>query len=97
MSLEDIDLNIDNYSLDDLLELFKLELDFGEEDLKLAKRTVLMTHPDKSNLKKEVFLFFCKAYKLVYSVYNFKHRSEQSTCVDRVYTTREIMMKKKNS
>ncbi len=90
MSLEDIDLNIDNYSLDDLLQLFKLPLDFNEEDLKRAKRVVLMTHPDKSNLKKEVFLFFCKAYKLIYSVYNFKNRSEQSTCVDRVYTTREI-------
>ena len=60
MSLEDIDLNIDNYSLDDLLQLFKLPLDFHEEDLKRAKRLVLMTHPDKSNLKKEVFLFLGK-------------------------------------
>jgi len=90
MSLGDIDLNIDNYSLDDLLELFKMPGDFDEEHLKRAKRTVLMTHPDKSNLKKDVFLFFCKAYKLIYSVYNFKNRSEQSTCVDRAYTTREI-------
>ena len=89
MSLEDIDLNIDNYSLDDLLQLFKLPVDFQEEDLKRAKKTVLMTHPDKSKLRKEVFLFFCKAYKLIYSVYNFKNRSEKSTCVDRAYSTRD--------
>ena len=38
MSLADIDLNIDNYSLDDLLQLFKLPLDFQEEDLKRAKK-----------------------------------------------------------
>lgn len=90
MSFEDIDLNIDNYSLNDLLELFKIPFDFEEDDLKRVKKTVLMTHPDKSNLDKEVFLFFCKAYKLIYSVYNFRNRSEQDTCVDRVYTTREI-------
>ena len=90
MSFEEIDLNIDNYSLNDLLELFKIPFDFEEEDLKRVKKTVLMTHPDKSNLDKEVFLFFCKAYKLIYSVYNFRNRSEQDTCVDRVYTTREI-------
>lgn len=90
MSFEDIDLNIDNYSLNDLLELFKIPFDFEEDDLKRVKKTVLMTHPDKSNLDKEVFLFFCKAYKLIYSVYNFRNRSEQDTCVDRLYTTREI-------
>ena len=90
MSHENIDLNIDNYSLDDLLSLFKIPYDFGEDDLKQAKRIVLMTHPDKSKLDKEVFLFFSKAYKLIYSVYQFKTRNEQDTCVDRVYSTNEI-------
>ena len=90
MSFDNLDLNINSYSLDDLLSLFNLPFDFDEEGLKRAKKTVLMTHPDKSQLDKEVFLFFCKAYKLIYSVYNFRNRSEQSTCVDRSYSTREI-------
>jgi hypothetical protein len=56
-----IDLNLDNYELTDLLTLFKLEYDFIESDLKNAKKIVLKTHPDKSNLPKEYFLFFSKA------------------------------------
>lgn len=90
MSFEDMDLNIDNYSLNDLLDLFKIPFDFEEPHLKQVKRTVLKTHPDKSGLDKDIFLFFCKAYKLIYSVYNFRTRSEKDTCVDRSYTTREI-------
>ncbi len=90
MSFEDMDLNIDNYSLNDLLDLFKIPFDFEEKHLKQVKRTVLKTHPDKSGLDKDIFLFFCKAYKLIYSVYNFRTRSEKDTCVDRSYTTREI-------
>lgn len=90
MSHENIDLNIDSYSLDDLLSLFKIPYDFDEEDLKKAKRIVLMTHPDKSHLDKDVFLFFSKAYKLIYSVYNFRTRNEQDTCVDRRYSTNSI-------
>jgi len=90
MSFEDIDLNIDNYSLQDLLNLFQIPFEFQEEDMKKAKKILLMTHPDKSGLDKEVFLFFAKAYKLVFSVFNFKNRSEQDTCVERVYDTLEI-------
>ena len=80
MSFEDMDLNIDNYSLNDLLELFNIPFDFDEEHLKQVKKTVLKTHPDKSGLDKEIFLFFCKAYKLIYSAYNFRSRSERYLC-----------------
>ena len=34
----DIDLNLDNYELSDLLELFKLDFDFNEADLKKCKK-----------------------------------------------------------
>ena len=68
--------------------------DFEEEHLKQVKKTVLKTHPDKSGLDKEIFLFFCKAYKLIYSVYNFRSSSEKDTCVDRSYTTRERRKKR---
>ena len=44
------DLEIDNYNLTDLLNLFHLKYDFTELELKKAKRMVLKMHPDKSNI-----------------------------------------------
>ena len=68
-------MNIDNYDLIDLLKLFKLDFDFNDYDLKQVKKMVLQTHPDKSNLDKHYFLFFSEAYKIIYSVYEFRHKS----------------------
>ena len=76
--MESLDLNIDNYDLLDVLKLFKIEYNFTEQDLKTAKRTVLKTHPDKSKLDKKYFLFFTKAYKILFQVYNFRHRIKNS-------------------
>ena len=58
--MEDIDLNIDNYNLEDILNLFNISYNFNEEDLKNAKKIVLHSHPDKSKLDKKYFLFFTK-------------------------------------
>lgn len=85
-----IDLNIANYSLDDILTLFKLQSNFNEEGLKKAKKQVLMMHPDKSKLDKEYFIFFTSAYRLLYKVYNFRIRSEQDTKIDRTYAVVDI-------
>ena len=76
-----IDLNLENYDLNDLLALFKLEFDFNEDDLKRVKKTVMQTHPDKSQLDKKYFLFFSSAYKIIFSIYEFRHKSskKQST------------------
>ena len=63
------DLNIDNYDLNDILALFKIPYDFDENDLKAAKKIVLKTHPDKSGLGSEYFLFYSKAYKVLFSVF----------------------------
>ena len=62
---KDTDLNIDNYTYEDLLALFKLEYDFDVNDMKRAKKDVLMTHPDKSKLPNKYFLFYSNAYKLI--------------------------------
>jgi len=72
-----LDMNIDNYELNDLLNLFKLDFDFNEDDLKRCKKMVLMTHPDKSKMPKEYFLFFSSAYKIIYSIYKFRHKSDK--------------------
>ena len=58
----DLDLNLDNYELEDLLSLFQLPYNFDKEQLKSAKKIVLKTHPDKNDcdLLKRIFLiFFC--------------------------------------
>jgi hypothetical protein len=71
--MESLDLNIDNYNLPDILALFGLPTLFNEDDLKRAKLAVLKTHPDKSQLPKEYFLFFTKAYRIVHQIYTIRH------------------------
>lgn len=73
----DIDLNIENYNLTDILNLFQVRHDFNDVDLKNAKKKVLMLHPDKSKLEKEYFLFFTKAYKVLYQLYEFKQKTSK--------------------
>ena len=68
----DLDLDIRNYKLEDITNLFKIPLVFNEADMRSAKLAVLKTHPDKSQLPKEYFLFFSSAYKMLYQVYSFR-------------------------
>ena len=77
--MEQIDLNIENYNLDDILDLFSIPADFSEGDLRLAKKVVLKMHPDKSRLDKKYFLFFCAAYKLLYRVYEVRNKRTRCT------------------
>ena len=74
--MNNLDLDINNYNLNDILRLFKLSIDFTGNDMKRAKKMVLMTHPDKSKLSPDVFLFYSKAYKILFYVYNFRKRAE---------------------
>ena len=72
--MENLDLNLNNYNLDDLLNLFKMDYNFCEDDLKMAKKVALMTHPDKSNLKMEFFVFFVEAYEMLEKIYYFRNK-----------------------
>ena len=73
------DLDINNYDLNDILNLFQLRENFNEADLKKAKRHVLRLHPDKSRLDASYFLFYSKAYKVLYQVYEFNNRSSKKS------------------
>ena len=75
--MENFDLNLDNYTLDDLLNLFHIDYNLTEDQMKKAKTIAVKTHPDKSGLPKEVFLFFSEAYKLLLSIYKYKYKKEQ--------------------
>ncbi len=58
-------LDINEYSFEEILGLFDLNYDFNEEELKKAKKKVLYTHPDKSKLPPKYFLFYKKAFDFV--------------------------------
>ena len=72
--MEDFDLQIDNYDIDDILNLFHLDYHFTKADLKKAQKMALQTHPDKSRLPSDYFIFFMKAYKLLCKIYYFRFR-----------------------
>jgi hypothetical protein len=75
--MQDLDINISNYGLHDILNLFSIPAAFTDVHLKHAKRVVLKTHPDKSNLPKEYFLFFTQAYRILYQIYTMRHEKAQ--------------------
>lgn len=70
-------LNIQSYSLEEILGIFDLNLDISIEDLKRAKKKVLMVHPDKSRLPPDYFLFYKKAYEIILDFYKNNHKHEQ--------------------
>ena len=85
MSLDDLDLDIRNYELRDILNLFKLPSVFTDAHMREAKMTVMRTHPDKSGLDKAYFLFFSKAYKILHEVYQVRAGLSRQTGDDLKY------------
>ena len=73
-----IDLDIENYSVDDLYRLFSIDV-LDDNTMKEAKKVVLKTHPDKSKLDPKYFLFFSAAYKRLYGIYEFQNKSTKKT------------------
>jgi hypothetical protein len=65
MSHENHNLNIQSYTFPEILALFNLSYDISMEDMKRAKKQVLMLHPDKSRLSADYFLFYKKAFDQV--------------------------------
>ena len=75
--MDTIDLDINNYDLEDLLNLFHItDNNLTEETMNKSKKITLKTHPDKSGLDKSYFLFFSQAYKLLHEVYLFQNKPE---------------------
>lgn len=86
----EIDLNIENYKLEDILHLFNMPLDFNETDLKRAKQIVLKTHPDKSKLSADYFRFYSKAYKSLFEIWTFRKKGDVNAIKNTEYTE-EVM------
>lgn len=66
----DHNLDVEKYSLDEILQLFDLDKErITENELRKAKKKVLMIHPDKSKLDSSYFLFYKKAFDIILSMY----------------------------
>ena len=74
----EIDFNLDNYDLQDVLNLFNLNYNFTNDDFKISKKLVMQMHPDKSGLDKKYFLFYCKALRIVKNIYDFKNKKHNN-------------------
>jgi len=57
--------------------MFGLSYRISIDDLKAAKKTVLMTHPDKSGLPSDYFLFYKRAFEQVVQYYTQQNRQNQ--------------------
>ena len=104
------DLNIDNYSMSDIFHLFNIQSELLNEDvMREAKKFVLKTHPDKSNLDAKYFLFYSSAYKQLFHVFEFQNKSTKkkmdqedysndsnNKILDNVFTKNEALKDPKN-
>ena len=70
-------LDIHMYKFNEILELFHLPYNFTVEDLKKARMVVLKTHPDKSGLPPDYFLFYKKAFDMVVEYFNETQKTSQ--------------------
>lgn len=60
-----VDTELDNYSVKEILQLFKMPMDFDNADMQRARRTAQRMHPDVSRLPPKYFEFFQKAYRML--------------------------------
>jgi len=65
------------YSLPEILGMFHMTYNMDIDDLKRAKKIVLMTHPDKSGLDSKYFLFYKKAFDIVLGFYEQKQKESR--------------------
>jgi hypothetical protein len=72
-------LDIRQYGLDELYALFGCKREVMTiDDLKRAKHRVLMTHPDKSGMPAEYFIFYKKVLEALATDYTEMHRVSES-------------------
>ena len=78
--ITEIDLNINNYSQKELYKLFGIQdnTSLTKNIMKICKKTVLKTHPDKSKIDSKYFIFFSQAYKRLFAIYEFQNKSDSS-------------------
>lgn len=85
-SLNNLDLDLEHYSLEDLYNLFNIQgRQLDEDILRTAKQIVYKMHPDKSQLDPKYFRFFSNAYKRIYNIYEFQNKSTNKKIIEEDY------------
>jgi curved DNA-binding protein CbpA len=84
-SYENLDLNIDNYSREELYNLFglRVSMTLSEDIIKECKKIVLKTHPDKSRLDNKYFIFFSQSFKKLLGIYEFQNKVNSKKTSDK--------------
>ena len=90
--MNDIDLNIDNYSFADVLNLFQIDKMFGENELIRCKDTVAKLHPLKSSLHVSYYELFNSAYNILETKY-----AATSADVEHVHVEDSVVINKINN
>lgn len=80
--MENLDLDINNYDLDDILSLFNISYNYDSNDIKNCRETMLKLHPYKCNLNSNYFDFYSLAYKIIECLHYYR---EQRLFVDVKY------------
>jgi len=86
---------IEECTLDDLFGLFDLELEeLTLEELKRAKKKVLLLHPDKNRSRDttQYYEYFKSAYEKLVQVFEYIHREQKETS-GRSYHTEDLLQK----
>jgi len=86
-------LDINAYTLEEILNLFKIEsIDhLTPTTIKAAKMKTLFMHPDKSGLPSEYFIFFSKAYQILLEQYQIRSKVNREVNIkDTVYDTHPV-------
>jgi hypothetical protein len=73
----EIDLNIHNYSFEDILKLFKLGKSYTKVDLIESEKMVSKMHPDNSLLDKKYYDLFVQAYDILKEELNKKQMADE--------------------
>lgn len=82
-SYENLDLNIGNYSREELFKLFGVSnISLTESVMKECKKLVLKTHPDKCRLDEKYFIFFSQAYNKLKTIYEFQNKIQIKKTAD---------------
>jgi len=76
--MNDIDLNIDNYSFVDILNLFKINKHFTDKELKKCKEVVEKIHPSNSSLN----ILYYRLFNDAYNILQRKYESNADTGTD---------------
>ncbi len=85
---EQLDLNIDNYSRENIYSLFGMKPDatLTEDVIRESRKIALKTHPDKSRLDPKYYVFFSKAFNKLLEIYEYQNKTSKQVDASAVYS-----------